>query len=87
MSYAYSMNVTYYTSPFSGKTYQVVPNTLWRQAWDSQGNAYKSWYTEYNFYFEDRKVTTTFSLDENCLTGTFGELEGAYAAWATSPRD
>jgi hypothetical protein len=80
-------NITSYTSPFSGRTYQVGRNTLWHQAWDNQGKAYKKWYTEYNFYRKGRKVVTTFSLEENCLVATFGELEGFYAAQPTSARD
>ena len=76
-----------YTSPFTGKVYQIVPNTLWRQAWDDQGNAYKKWYTEYNFYLNDEKVTWTYTLDEAQLDATFGEIEGAYAGWTTSRFD
>ena len=76
-----------YTSPFTGKVYTIVPNTLWRQAWDENGVPFKRWYTEYNFYSGDEKVTTTFSTDENTLFATFGELEGVYAPWATSARD
>ena len=79
--------MTSYTSPFSGKVYQIVPNTLWRAAWDDQGVAYKKWYTEYNFYDENKKVTWTYSLDESTLNATFGELEGVYAPWLTSARD
>lgn len=79
--------MTSYTSPFTGKVYQIVPNTLWRQAWDDQGNAYKKWYTEYNFYLNDEKVTWTYTLDEAQLDATFGELEGVYAPWFTSARD
>jgi len=86
--YDYSMeNITSYTSPHSGKIYQVVPNTLWRQAWDDQGKAYKKWYTEYNFYRNGERVTFLYSIDENYLFQIFGEIEGVYAAPETSRFD
>ena len=78
--------MTNYTSPFTGKVYQVSPNTLWRAAWDENG-PYKKWYTVYTFYHEGAEVLKTFSLDESTLNATFGEYEGAYASWLTSARD
>jgi len=79
--------MTSYTSPFTGKVYEIVPNMIWRQAWDEQGNAYKRWYTQYNFFHSGKRVTWTYTLDENVLDGHIGELEGHYAPWTTSPRD
>jgi len=80
-------NETTYTSPFSGKTFKVLTETDWRQAWDAEGNAYKNWYNTYSFFYQGDKVLTTLSLDENHLKATFGELEGVYKAWTTSRYD
>ena len=81
------MSTTSYTSPFTGNIYQCVPNTLWRQSWDAQGNRIKSWYTEFQYYLNDNLVTKTLSNEEKYLEQTFGEIEGIYAPWSTSPRD
>ena len=81
------MSNTSYTSPFTGNVYQCVPNTLWRQSWDAEGNPIKSWYTVFQYYLNGELVTKTFSNDEKYLEQTFGEIEGVYAPWSTSPRD
>lgn len=83
------MNELTYTSPFTGRVYTIQTQTSTRMGGD--------WYageplreittTRYDFCFEGEVVTSTFSLDENYLRGVFGEVEGAYAAWATSARD
>jgi hypothetical protein len=79
--------MTTYTSPFTGKVYEIVPVQLWRQSWTDQGVPFKNEYTEYQFFFEGKKFTWTYSLDANQLKATFGELEGVYAPWTTSARD
>lgn len=74
-------------SPHSGKTYQIVPNTVWHQDWDENGVAYKKYYIEYAFYEGAVKVTWSYTLDEKYLSEMFGEIEGKFRPWATSARD
>ena len=81
------MTNTSYTSPHTGNIYQCVPNTLWRQSWDAEGNPIKSWYTVFQYYLNDKLVTKTLSNDEKYLEGLFGEIEGVYAPWSTSRFD
>ncbi len=83
-------NLTAYTSPHSGLTYDVVAEVKSRVDYREFMNAetrYIREYTQYNFYREGKLVTFTFDLDEKRLAATFGELEGYYAGWGLSPRD
>jgi hypothetical protein len=82
--------MTTYTSPHTGKVYEIVEVAQSRVAYREYMNPetkYIREYTQYDFYNEGRKVTFTFTLDPAHLESTFGEIEGVYAAWTTSARD
>jgi len=81
------MSNTFYTSPHTNTIYEVVTNTEWRQNWDANGNAFKDYYNTYSFFLNGKLVTKTLSNEEKYLEQTFGEIEGFYAPWSTSPRD
>lgn len=82
-----SMSITSYTSPFTNTIYQVVTDTEWRQSWDADGNAFRKYYNTYSFFLNGELITKTLHNDEKTLSDTFGEIEGIYAPWSTSPRD
>ena len=78
-----------YTSPFTGKVYEVTTRTHTRAVGDWYNNEplRQVEVTEYIFSDGANRKFTTFQLDENYLKATVGEIEGIYAAWPTSPRD
>lgn len=79
-----------YTSPHTGITYDVVPVEQSRTDYHVPGygtTRYERHYTEYLFYRNGERVTWTYSLDEKHLSDTFGEIEGVYTPWTTSPWD
>lgn len=78
--------MTTYTSPHTGQTYEIVPTQVWHNEFNENG-PYKVWQTEYAFYLNGQKVTWTYDLDETRLAETFGVLEGVYAPWSTSRFD
>ena len=63
-----------YTSPHTGKVYQVMTET-------------RTDYTVYNFIDDGKIVTKSFQNDPKYLAGLFGEIEGVYAPWSTSRFD
>ena len=65
---------TSYTSPHTGKVYQVTTET-------------RKDYTVYNFIEDGKIVTKSFQNDPKYLAGLFGEIEGIYAPWSTSRFD
>lgn len=78
-----------YTSPHTGRVYDIQTETYTRMEGD--------WYAgeplrevtvvRYDFYYEGEKITSSWDLNERRLSDWFGELEGVYSAWETSPRD
>ena len=79
-----------YTSPHTGRVYNVTATTESRSVWLEPGNSathYIREYTNYDFFFEGEKVFFTSNFDENYLNGVFGEIEGIYASPWTSHLD
>jgi hypothetical protein len=77
------MEMTTYTSPHSGLTYDVVTEKQSRvdyREFMNPESAYTVEYSQYNFYREGKLVTFTFDLDEKQLSNKFGVIEGVYAA-------
>jgi hypothetical protein len=64
----------FYTSPHTGKVYQVMTET-------------RKDYTVYNFIEDGKIITKSFQNDPKYLAGLFGEIEGVYAPWSTSRFD
>ena len=75
-------NLTAYTSPHSGLTYDVVAEAKSHVDYREFMNAetrYIREYTQYNFYREGKLVTFTFDLDEKRMADRFGEIERVYS--------
>jgi hypothetical protein len=81
------MSTTSYTSPHTNTIYEVVTDTNWRQSWDADGNPVKKDYTVFSYFLNGELITKSFNNDPKYLEGLFGEIEGIYAPWSTSPRD
>jgi hypothetical protein len=80
---------TQYTSPFTGKVYEVTTRTHTRAVgnWYNNEPLRQVEVTEYIFSDGANRKFTTFDLDENHLKSTVGEIEGIFGGWATSARD
>ena len=79
-----------YTSPHTGKVYDIVEVPQSRVDYREYMNPetkYIRHYTEFQFFYEGKKVTWTYDLNEKKLAETFGEIEGIYAPWSTSRFD
>lgn len=79
-----------YVSPHTGTEYQIVRVPQSRTDYHVPGDGstrYDLHFTEYQFFSGDRKVTWTYDLDPKRLSDIFGEIEGIYAPWVTSPWD
>jgi len=81
---------TTYTSPHTGKVYDIVEVQESRVDYYEFMNSatkYIRHYTEFQFFYEGKKVTWTYDLDEKRLAATFGEIEGIYAPQYSSRFD
>lgn len=81
---------TTYTSPHTGKVYDIVEVQQSRVSYREYMNPatkYIKEYTEFQFFDQGKKVTFTYDLDEKNLANVFGEIEGIYAGWSTSRFD
>lgn len=79
-----------YVSPHTGKQYDVVAVPQSRtdyRVFGDKDTMYVRNYTEYRFFQGNKMVTWTYDLDPNRLSQAFGEIEGIYTPWETSPRD
>jgi len=84
------MEMTTYTSPHTGLTYEVVAERQSRvdyREFMNPESAYTVEYFQYNFYRDGKLVTFTFDLDEKQLSNKFGVIEGVYAATFSSRFD
>jgi hypothetical protein len=74
---------TSYTSPHTGRVYDVVAIPQSRVEYREFMNAetrYVHEYTQYSFYYLGALVYFTFDYDENRLSDAFGAIEGLYAS-------
>lgn len=81
---------TTYVSPHTGKVYDIVEVPQSRVDYHEFMNPatkYICHYTEFQFFYEGKKVTWTYRLDEKYLAEVFGEIEGIYSPWSTSRYD
>ena len=81
---------TTYVSPHTGKVYDIVEVPQSRVDYHEFMNPatkYIRHYTEFQFFYEGKKVTWTYRLDEKYLAEVFGEIEGIYSPWSTSRYD
>lgn len=79
-----------YVSPHTGTAYKIVEVPHSRTAYSVPGDGstrYERSYIEYQFFLKGKKITSTYSLDPKYLSDTFGEIEGVYSPWETSPWD
>lgn len=83
-------NQTTYTSPHTGKVYDIVEVQESRVDYHELMNPatkYIRHYSEFQFFYEGEKVASTYRLDEKYLAEVFGEIEGVYSPWSTSRFD
>ena len=79
-----------YTSPYTGKTYDVVEVNRSRTDYiEQEGQIMPSTrkYVEYQFHFGGRMVTWTYDIKEKTLSDTFAEVEHVFPARNCSPWD
>lgn len=79
-----------FTSPYTGNVYEISSVEMFCTEYPVFGDGSVSFernYTEYRFYRDGKMVTWTYDLDPEHLRSVFGEIEGVYAPWTTSPWD